>query len=559
VRREPGVDLIALLAMASALAVDEGLAAMIVAVMLTGGHSLEAFAAHRARSDLASLLERAPRIAHRRVGETWQEVPVDDLAAGDLVLVRAGEIVPVDGVLTGGRAVLDESTMTGESLPVSREMGDEVRSGVANAGEAFELTTERPAEQSAYAALVRLVGEAESERPPFVRLADRYAAIFLPFTLGLAGIAWAASGDPVRAVAVLVVATPCPLIIAAPVALVAGLSRSARSGVIVKGGGVLERLGEAKTVLFDKTGTLTVGAAVVQAIVPAVDDMPASEVLRLAASLDQLSAHVLAEALVAEAESRGLELMRPVDVIEQAGEGVAGTVGEHSVAVGSRSWLNSLGFETDAALARLDGQAGANGFAHVWVGADAEAIAVIVMADELRPDAAQTVARLRNGGVTHIAMVTGDHTDTAERIAGKLGLDHAHSGLAPGEKVDVVRRMKADPATSPVVMVGDGVNDAPALALADVGIALAQRGATVSAETADAVIAVDRVSRVADAVEIGQRTLRIARQSVIAGIGMSSIAMVVAALGYLPPVAGALLQEAIDVAVILNALRALRG
>ena len=552
-----GVDLIALLAMVSALTVGEYLAAAIVALMLSGGNALEAYAQRHARRELTALLARAPQIAHRRTGESWEEVAVDELDTDDTVLVRAGETVPVDGALLG-EATLGESTMTGESLPVTRAIGTEIASGISNAGDAFEIRALRPAAQSAYNALVQLVEAAETERAPFVRTADRYAVIFLPVTLVLATFAWAISGDPVRAVAVLVVATPCPLILAAPIALISGLSRAARLGVIVKGGTAMERLGEARSVLLDKTGTLTLGTPQIRYVLP-FDQTGEDELLRLAASVDQLSAHVLAEALVAAAEERGLALERPSAVIEQPGQGIEGGLPSGRITVGSASWLESRGCNTDDATERLNSGAGTNSFARVLVGKDKKVIGAIVVADSVRDDAATMIKRLRKAGVRQVVMATGDHQAVADEIASSLDLDRVHAEMTPEGKLDVVRQLRADQQLKPVVMVGDGVNDAPALALADVGIAMGGRGATVSAETADVVIAVDRIGRVADALDIGRRTLMIARQSVIAGISLSIIAMLFAAAGLLPPVAGALLQEVIDVAVILNALRALRG
>jgi len=550
-----GVDAIALVAMAGALAVGEYLAGAVIALMLSGGNALEASASRRARRELTALLERMPSIAHRREGGGWQEVPVERLAVDDVVLVRAGELVPVDGMLESGEAVVDESALTGESLPVTHARGTVVRSGVANAGDAFELRATRLASESAYANLVRLVRAAETQRAPFVRLADRYAAIFLPLTLAIAGIAWFASGDSVRAVAVLVVATPCPLILAAPIAIVSGVSRAARAGVIVKGGTAIERLGEARAVLLDKTGTMTLGAPAVQEVV-AFDSHTEDEVLRLAASLDQLSAHVLAEGLVHDAERRGLELVEPVGAVEEPGQGMEGTVEGRRVAAGGVDWLRRRGVDVAAAETVGDGGDEA-GLAKVAVAVDGRLAGAIVMADRLREDARELAAELRGAGVREVAMATGDRRAVAERIAARTGLDRVYADLSPEDKLDVVREMRADPDLAPVVMVGDGVNDAPALALADVGIAMGGPGATISSETADAVITVDRIDRVATAVRIGRRSLAIARQSVLFGIGLSLVAMGFAAFGYIPPVAGALLQEGIDVAVILNALRAL--
>jgi heavy metal translocating P-type ATPase len=553
-RGDFGVDLIALTAMAAALALGQYLAGAVVALMMSGGNALEAYASRRARRELTSLVERAPRIAHRRIGDALEEVAVESLVAGDRVVVRAGEVVPVDGVVESTEAVLDESALTGEPLPVTHHREGTVRSGTANAGDAFDLRATRPAAESAYAALVRLVREAESERAPFVRMADRYATVFLPLTLLAAGLGWALSGDPVRALAVLVVATPCPLILAAPIALVAGISRCARAGVIVKGGSALEALGGARTVLLDKTGTLTRGRPEVEAVVPA-DGLTEPELLRLAASLDQLSAHALAEALVHDAERRGLELSMPDHVVESPGQGIEGRVEGRRVIVGSSSWLSDRG-SGGGTPPLPDKQAGR---ARILVGVDGRLAGAITMGDRLRDDAAGLVERFRRSGVRQVAMVTGDEEAVAQAVAKEAGIDRVYADCTPEEKLDVVKAVRRSGELRPVVMVGDGVNDAPALALADVGVAMAAGGATVSSETADAVIADDRIDRVADAIRIGRRALAIARQSVLAGIGLSLVAMGFAAAGYIPPVAGALLQEGIDVAVIVNALRALRA
>ena len=480
------------------------------------------------------------------------------MVTGDILLVRTGEVVPVDGAVRSEEAVVDTSTLTGEPLPVTIAQGMPVPSGTANAGAPFELRAGRPAAESAYAALVRLVEQAQAQRAPLVRMADRYAGFFLPATLLAAGAAWGLSGDAVRALAVLVVATPCPLILAAPIALVSGLSRAARAGVIVKGAPAIETLGQARTVLFDKTGTLTVGTPEVREILSRAG-IENGELLRLAASVDRMSAHVLGQALVRAATEAGLALTTATDVHEEPGQGIVGKVDGRRVAVGSRAFMRAAGVPDNevASAAVMTGRG--SGEAHVLVGVDGHVGGTIVMTDELRPDAERIVERLRAEGIRHIAMVTGDRPSVAERIGRQLGVDRVYSEQSPEQKLEVVQRLRADPGLRPVIMVGDGVNDAPALALADLGIAMGAAGATVSSETADAVITVDRIDRVADALHTGRRALYIARQSVLAGMGLSLAAMAVAAFGYLPPVAGALFQEVIDLAVILNALRALRG
>jgi len=558
VERHMGVDTIALVAMVGALALGEELAGVVVGLMFSGGAALENAASERARRELTALVARAPKIARLRVGGDFEEVPIERVQVGDVALVRSGEVIPVDGTVLSAEAVVDTSALSGEPLPVTLEPGMSVLSGSANAGAPFEVRADRPAAESAYAALVRLVEEAQSQRAPFVRMADRYAGIFLPVTLLVAGAAWAASGDAVRALSVVVVATPCPLILAAPVALVSGLSRAAREGVIVKGTPVIETLGQIRTVLFDKTGTLTVGTPEVREIA-ARPGMDGAELLRLAASVDQFSAHVLGGALVRAAREAGCELSAPADVNEEPGQGIVGTLDGRRVAVGSRAFMRSIGVPAHEIASTALMSTRGSGEAHVMVAIDGHPGGVIGMADALRPDAERIVERLRSEGVRHVAMVSGDRRSVAERVGRELGIDRVYAELSPEEKLRVVRRLREYEELRPVMMVGDGVNDAPALAVADLGVAMGAGGATVSSETADAVITVDRVDRVADALHAGRRALHIARQSVVWGMGASFVAMGAAAAGYLVPVAGALLQEVIDLAVILNALRARRG
>jgi heavy metal translocating P-type ATPase len=551
-QRRVGVDLIAVLALVGTLAVGEYLAGALVAVMLATGRLLEALAGARAERDLRLLASAAPRVAHRREGTRVVVVDVALVEVGDLLLVATGEVVAVDRRVETGPAVLDESTLTGESVPVRRHGGEAVRSGAVNAGGPFDLRVTRPAAESTYAGIVRLVEAARRSQAPFVRLADRYAAIFLPVALAVAGIGWAVSGQAVRAVAVLVVATPCPLILAAPVAIVSGLSRAARRGVIVKGGAVLERLADVEEVFLDKTGTLTAGRPRVADVVSADATSP-DTLLRLAASLDQVSAHVLAEAVVAAARARGLRLALPEDVAELPGVGVRGTVEGRRVAVGSSAWVGSVGGPSWTRTVRR--RCALDGSMAVFVGLDGVPAGALLVDDPLRPDAPRMLRRLRAAGVRRIVMLTGDRIEVAESVGAALGIDAVLAERDPREKVSAVR---VDSREHVTLMAGDGVNDAPALAAASVGVALASRGASASSEAADVVLTVDRLDRLAEAMAIAARSRAIARQSVLLGMGLSLLAMAVAAGGALPPVAGALLQEVIDVAAIANALRALR-
>ena len=546
-----GIDPLALLSIVGALLVREYLAAAIISVMLASGRSLERWATHRARRELQALLVRVPKTAHVLRDGAVTTLPLASVAPGDLVLVESGEMVSIDGTIISEAASLDESALTGESLPVERTLGEHVRSGVLNAGSPFEIRATATADESTYAGIIRLVRDAESTPVPFVRLADRYSQAFLVVALLVAGAAWL-MGGPTRAVAVLVVATPCPLILAVPVALVSGLSRAAQMGIIVKSGAVLEQLSHCRTLLIDKTGTITRGRPELNEVLVA-GPMPADELLRLAGSLDQTSPHVLANAIVQAALSRRLELAMPASVEEVAGQGIRGDVEGRHVRVGTAAWCGVSGSASWSHAARR--RARLDGALTVFVGVDGSAAGALVFDDPIRPDVVRTLRSLRRRGITRIAMVTGDRIEVAETVCATIGVDAVLAERTPQEKLDIARD---ESARAPTIMVGDGINDAPALALADVGVAMGSRAATAASEAADAILTSDRLDRLDDAVSIAQRSLFIARQSMITGISLSLVAMVVASIGWLPAVGGALLQEVIDVAVIVNSLRALR-
>jgi heavy metal translocating P-type ATPase len=548
-RHQLSVDIIAVLALAGAIVVNEPFAGAMITVMLASGQLLEARAAARARRELSLLVERAPRTARRVVEGGVVEIPVDEVVVGDLLLVGTGEIVPVDGRLRS-LAVLDESALTGEPMPVERLAGDDVRSGVVNAGKAINLVATALAAESTYAGVVRLVEQAQASSAPFVRAADRFAILFVPLTLLLAGASWALSGEAVRAVAVLVVATPCPLLLAAPIAIMSGLSRAAHIGVVIKGGSALERLAGGHVMLFDKTGTLTQGHPVLADVVTASDRMDADEVLRLAASLDQVSAHVLASAIVTGGTRRGLALQMPEDVHEVHGYGLEGTVGTHQVRLGKAAWI--VGDTAPPWVRQVRRRADLDGSLTVFVAVDDEPAGAFLLEDAIRPDSPRMVRALREAGITRVVLVTGDRADIADMVGRIVGVDTVLADCDPAEKLAAIERESASGAT---IMVGDGINDAPALAAAGVGVALASRGATASSEAADVVLTVDRVDALADAILIARRSKGIALQAVLVGMGLSLVAMVLAALGYLPPAAGAVLQEVIDVLAIAIALR----
>ncbi|HET6792104.1 MAG TPA: heavy metal translocating P-type ATPase [Actinomycetota bacterium] len=554
-RRQPGVDVIALLAMGGSLALEEYLAGAVIALMLASGEALEAFADRRAHRELSALLERAPRTVSRYEGNDLVERPVGEVRRGDRLLVKPGAVIPVDGIAST-HAVLDEAALTGESRPVERAAGDPIRSGAVNAGGAFDLLATTTAEGSTYAGIVRLVREAERQKAPFVRLADRYAAIFVPITLVVAGVAWVA-GDATRALSVLVVATPCPLLLAVPISIVSGISRAAHRGIIVKGGGVLETLARAKVLVLDKTGTLTSGVPEVSDIetFPGGDGFGLDGVLRLAASLDQVSPHLLAAALVRAARARGLELSFPTDVRERHGSGIEGTVDGHRVALGKSSYV-SEGAPMPPRAREVRRRSMLDGSSCVFVAIDGTVAGALIIDDPIRPDAPRVIRSLRRAGIERVIMVTGDHPDVAESVGAALGVDRIMSERDPSEKVEA---LEAEREAGVVVMVGDGLNDAPALAAADVGVAMGARGATASSEAADAVLVADRLDGLVDAIAIARRSRAIAIQSVVMGMGLAFAFMIGGALGLFRPAVGALIQELIDVAAILNALRALSG
>ena len=548
-RGEVGLDIVAALSMSAALVFGETLAAAVVAVMYSGGTFLEAFAEGRARRSMKDLLSRVPRTATRHRNGGLEDVPLEEIAPGDRLLIRQGDVVPVDGTVASDTAFLDTAALTGESLPVRLARGADAMSGSTNAGEAFDLTATREAKDSTYAGIVRLVEEAQASKAPMSRLADRWSLGFLVVTVSIAFAAWWITGDPIRAVAVLVVATPCPLILAVPVALVAGLSRAAHFGVLIKGAGPLETMARIRTLILDKTGTLTDGRPQIISI-DSHDGMNEDDILRLAAALDQASKHPVAQAIVTAAKAQGFTLPVPTEVAEIPGEGVLGRVEDREVIVGGDGFVASR-------VGRMVGDHPAKGAGSVLVAVavDGHMAGHLVMSDPLREGAGAMLDGLRRQGIARILLATGDRADVAERVTEGLGLDGLRAGLTPDQKVLLVL---SEHKHGPVMMVGDGVNDAPALAAADVGVAMGARGAAASAEAADVVLLVDRIDRLGPGIEIARASRRIAVESIVAGIGLSVMGMIAAAFGYLTPVQGALLQEVIDVAVILNALRALR-
>ncbi len=549
-RRQFGVDLIALVAIASSLAFGEYLAGTVILLMLSGGEALESFAIRRARRDLTKLLERAPVRAHRKEGETVRDVPVEQIHIGDILVVRRGDSVPVDGIVVQGSSMVDESALTGEALPVAKSVGAEVMSGSISKDGVLEIRAVRASAQSKYQRIVTLVQEAEEKKAPFVRLADRYSVWFTGITFVIASGAWILSGDPVRALAVLVVATPCPLILATPIAFAAGISRCARRGIIAKHGGVLEKLGEAKTLVFDKTGTLTLGAPEVADVVAVSGS--SDEVLRIAASLEQFSGHVLARSVVTAASAKHLQLAIPKNFQEVLAKGVMGEIGGKMYFFGRREFLHAQGIAVPPAPDHMDHDS-----ITVLLADERKIMGSITFSDHIRPGVRALFTHISDLHIMYVVMLTGDKREAALRIAKEIGIptSSVKAEMLPEDKLEEVERLKKQ--SPPVIMVGDGINDAPAITAADVGIAMGAHGGGESSEAGDIVIMVDKIERVGEALVIARRVMHIALQSIGVGIGLSIALMIFAAFGYVPPVYGAMAQEVVDVVVILNALRVL--
>jgi heavy metal translocating P-type ATPase len=537
-------DVVAMLAIVGAVVFREPFAGAVIVLMQSGGEALEAYAMHRAAASLEALLARAPKIAHRFSGGQLEDVTVEEVRPGDVLAVKPGDLVPVDGVVTAGTSAVDQSALTGEPIPIRALPGTELMSGSVNLEGALTIRALRPSAESQYQMIVQLVDRARAEKPPIVRIADRIAIWFTPVTLLVCGIAYLVTRDPVTALAVLVVATPCPLILAAPVAVIAAISRAAAAGIIVKSGAAIEQVGRARVVVFDKTGTLTLGRPLVESVT-VTNGRSADELLQLAAAVEQLSGHHFGRAVAEAGVRRGLAIPHASDVQETHGLGVSGTVDGHQVDVGSAVYLVSRGIAiTDGLSERTS----------AFVAVDRRYAGFITFADRLRHQVPALLHRLAGLGVADTVMLTGDRAESAEVIAAEAGIRTVRANLLPADKVTAVQELKSH--RGAVVMVGDGINDAPALAAATVGIALGEHGPAASAAAADIVLLVDDLSRVGDAIALSQRMRRIILQSIGVGLGVSFVLMLVASTGRIPPSIGALLQEGLDALVILNALRA---
>lgn len=536
-----GVDILAITAIVATLAVGEYWASLMILIMLTGGDSLEDYASKQASKELRSLLDNSPQTAHLVQQETIQDIKVEELVIGDVVLVKPGELIPVDGQILTGEAILDESSLTGESRPVTKKIGDEVMSGAVNGDTSFRMTVKKVAADSQYQTIVKLVKESQAKPAHFVRMADRYAVPFTLIAYLIGGIAWFVTKDPVRFAEVLVVASPCPLILAAPIALVAGMSRSSRNGVIVKTGTTIEKLADAQTIAFDKTGTITEGQLNVAQINP-VGAISKEALLSYVASAEQSSSHILARSLVNYA--KGKVDLREVDSIEEVtGSGIIAQIDGNSWKIGRSDFAGAVKngpTDSDQTI--------------IYISKEDEFIGTITFEDILRPETKKTIDALKQLGLRKVLMLTGDHQKIANQIAKEVGITDVYAECLPKDKIEIIKNTPEN--QRPIIMVGDGVNDAPALAVADIGIAMGAHGSTAASESVDAVILKDDLSRVSTAMSVAKDTMKIARQSVLIGIFICVGLMLIASTGVIPALFGAVLQEVVDTVSILSALRA---
>lgn len=536
-----GVDLLAILAVVSSLLFSEYWAAMVILVMLTGGDALEDYASKKANTELKSLLDNSPQVAHRLHGEKLEDIAVNQVQVDDKLVIKPGELVPVDGFIVEGSSNFDESSLTGESQPVNKDFNDELMSGSVNGDAVVTMQASQVAANSKYQQLIKLVKKAEATPARFVRMADRYAVPFTIVAIAIAVVAAVISKSPSRIAQVLVVASPCPLILAAPVAMVSGMSRASRNGIVVKTGDVLEKLSTAKTVAFDKTGTLTNGHLMVAEILPH-QEVSQTELLQIAASVETISSHVLARSLVTYAIDKGLKMLSVSDAQEITANGVQALIQGKLVKVGKRKFVTGdplIPSQTHTAI---------------YVSRDDQYLGCITFTDYLRPEASQTMVQLHHLGVKKLMMLSGDQVKTAQKIGQEVGIDDVQAELLPEDKIAALKALT--PEEKPVVMVGDGVNDAPSLVTADVGIAMGAHGSSAASESADLVILKDDLAKVAKAVVIAKDTIRVARQAVLIGIFICTALMLIAAFGIIPAFIGAMFQEVIDTVSILWALRA---
>ncbi|HET7712633.1 MAG TPA: heavy metal translocating P-type ATPase [Thermoanaerobaculia bacterium] len=547
-------DVVATLAILASFALGQPVVGLVIVLMQSGGEALEGLAEGRATDALRALQEGAPTQVNRVRDGVVETVNADVVGVDEIILIRPGEVIACDAEVITGRSHIDTSRITGEPIPVSVTVGSSVMSGTVNAEGPLMVRVTAVAAESQYARIVRLVRQAQASKSPLQRVADRYAVWFTPVTLVVCGAAYGISGDWDRVLAVLAVATPCPLILATPVAVLGGLNRAARRNVLIRTGGALEALGSVDSVVFDKTGTITIGRPKVSRLVTAgIADERA--LLRIAAGVEHLSGHLLARPVVEAAAEAGIPIPDAAGVTESGGAGAEGQVEGSHVLIGSRSFVLERFPDTLPAIRQLDGKDGAAAL-RAYVIVNGELAGAVDYADLIRPGMRAMVDDLSAAGVDRVLLLSGDREENVKAVADAVGITIARGDLLPSDKVDTVRQLIGEGRS--VLMMGDGTNDAPALSAATVGVALASQGRGIATESAGVILLADEPARVVDVILISRRTMRIARQSIRVGLGLSAIGMIAAAGGLLAPAAGAIMQEVIDLAVIVNALRAAR-
>jgi heavy metal translocating P-type ATPase len=566
-------DIVAMLAIITAILTNEAFPGVIIVIMQSGGKALEDYAFRKATTSLDELMTRSPKIAHRKVNDkVVEDVGVERIRIGDHLVIRPGDLVPVDGTIVSGNGQIDESSLTGEPLSKIKHIGEEVFSGTINTGNIFEIKAIRISDESQYSKIVKLVKKAREEKAPIQRLADKYAIWFTPITLAMCGIGWLLTQNTQTILSVLVVATPCPLIFATPVAIIGGIDKAAKQSIIVKSGAAIEQISRADAAVFDKTGTITYGMPVVEDII-LLDDFKKNkngksieytkdDILFKAASLEQMSSHPSAQSITKAGKEKFNNLALPTSFHEKSGLGVEGYVNGEHILVGSSNYVESqsktnTNYDTinrNGDLLKTVTEFQKLGRMVVLVNINGTNAGIIKFTDKIRDGVVNMIQNLRKEGIKETILLTGDSLDNAKSIANQTGVDNYKYDLLPEDKVNEVKKLKEK--FNDIIMIGDGINDAPALATATVGIAMGAKGTAISAEAADVVLLVDDVTKVSNVIHIGKKTIKIAKQSIFVGIGLSFLLMIFASFGLILPSVGALLQEALDIAVILNALRA---
>ena len=546
-------DIVAMLAIVVSIILNDAFPGVIIVLMQSGGKALEDYAYRRASSSLYNLLSRAPRIAHRKTDQDIEDIQVSQINIGDVLIIRPGDLIPVDGEIISLHARIDEASLTGEPLPKTKTCGDQVYSGTINIGDAFDIKSTRKSDESQYSKIVKLVKKAQEEKAPIQRLADKYAVWFTPITLAACVTGWLVTNNFETILSVLVVATPCSLIFATPVAVISGINRAAKSGIIIKTGTAIEQVAKTQVAVFDKTGTITFGTPAVERIV-SFEETSSDDLLLKAASLEQLSSHPIASMIVSKGKEKFEKLSIPENFREISGAGVEGKVGPDHVIIGAPSMFENLSEDIFNNVSLATDKIKPEGKMVAFIAINGKLSGAIVFGDEIRPDVKTMIQKLQRIGIKKTVLLTGDIKNNAKNIAEQAGITNYEAELVPEEKVVAVKKLRQE--FENVIMVGDGINDAPALAASTVGIAMGAKGTAISAEAADIVFLEDSVSKVVNTIEIGRRTISVAKQSIFVGLGCSFFFMGIAILGHLPPAIGAVLQEVLDVGVILNALRA---